>query len=166
MAKTVGKRHTWVVNFKSEQTGEEYSGQFTCQKRSIMDDVKINRRKTELCGGCYTVKDENGNPTGQGIDEDIEANNHVIATLETVLVQKPEWWDLAVLDDYGLIFHIFQEVQKFEMTFRKRPGNAADEPTGHVSGSEGKGQAERSPSNNSDNAPKVVDKQIQGSLDA
>ncbi len=110
--------------------------------------------------------DDDGKPTGQGIDQETEYTNMVIATLEQMLVQKPDWWDLGILDDYGLLSCVYKEVQKFESSFRRRTGTPVEEPTGHIPGSEGTGEAERKTANNSDNAPKVVDRKVQAALDA
>jgi hypothetical protein len=162
--KIKGKLHTFKINHKSDN-GEDYEGTFACRKQSIIDHSKISRRKSELSGGMYTVKDEDGNPTGQGIDEETETINHIIATLEQVLVQKPDWWDLTVLDDYKLITSVFSEVQKFEASFRGRRGSG-DSDTGHLSSSEGSSEEERAQSNAANNAPKVVDKKVSTSLDA
>lgn len=155
---------TFTINHKGAD-GEDYNGVFTCQKQGIMDHSVINRRKSELSGGMYMVTDEHGNPTGQGIDEQAEAINNIIATLETVLIQAPDWWDLHLIDDYGLLSAVFQEVQKFEASFRKRGGEATEVERSVQSG-EGAGSQERQAAKPTDNAPKVVDGKVSASLDA
>lgn len=159
-----GKIHTFSIKHKLID-GEELEGQFSCRKQAILDFSKIQRRKSELCGGAYCVRDDNGNATGQGIDEETEYINHVIAVLETMLVTWPQWWDLSVLDDFALLTAVYSEVQKFENSFRRRPGQAP-EGEGSVLGGEGAGEKERKEAKSGGNAPKVVDQKVSAALDA
>ena len=160
-----GKLHTFRIDHTAEYSGDTFQGTFTVKKISILDQSKISRRKSELCGGMYCVKDDDDNPTGRGIDGDTEFGNQMVAILEVVIATAPEWWDLDVLDDEELLGKVFKEVMEFENSFR-RPRRS--QPTNEVSGGSGEGnsQEQHTKANIDNNAPKVVDGQIQASLDA
>lgn len=158
------RTHTFNIEHKTEE-GETLQGQFTYKRQSILDQSRIARRKSELSGGMYTVRDDEGNPTGQGIDEFTESFNYAIATLETCLIQKPNWWNLDEIADPDLVLKVFKEVQNFENSFRRR-GRDKSEEQQVSSGSEGTSEEEYQASQSTDSSPKVVDGQVSTSLDA
>lgn len=159
------KRKTFTIDYLSDATGDKYTGAFTSKKLSILDQAKISRRKSELCGGMFCVRDDDGNPTGQGIDEWSEVQARMIAILEVALVQKPQWWDLDVLYDEELLGKVFEEVMLFENTFRRRAGTSNPSEVGDGS-SQGDSQGTHTEANNISNAPQVVDEKVSASLDA
>lgn len=158
------KLHTFLINYVSEDTGEEFNGQFTCRRQTILDKSRIQRRKSELSGGMYCVKDENDNPTGQGIDEDSEWFNYAIAVVETVLESKPEWFDFQDLADEGVVLTVYKEVMNFDNSFRKRTGGT-DSSGGRVAGSAEDSTPEHKETIHGGVPPKVVDGEVQASLD-
>lgn len=160
-----GKTKSFSIDYMSEIDQFQYQGAFTSKKMSIMDQTRVSRRRSELCGGMYCVRDEDGNPTGQGIDEWAEVQSRMIAILEVALVQKPAWWDLAEIGDEELLGKVFEEVMLFENTFRKFGGE--DTTSGDSSASsegDGEGQCKEPVLDN--HASKVVDGQVSASLDA
>lgn len=165
MISNKGKFHTFQIDFKSEVDGSRYQGNFMIRKLSILDQAKISRRKSELCGGMYCVRDKDDKPTGQGIDEWTEWLNHMIALLETSIETAPQWWNLEEIYDESLLVAVFGEVMSYENSFRRRPGE--DDKGGVDSGrGEGDSEEQRPQPNDALNAPKVVDGQVQAALDA
>ncbi len=160
-----GKLHTFSINYTSEIDGKDYIGQFTCRKQSILDQTRITKKKSDLCGGMYCVRDLEGNPTGQGIDEYSESFGFALATLQTVLVSKPEWWDLDSISDQELIFKVFSEVSDFENSFRRR-GRSQNRDEGNNGSSEEGSEKEHKETVNDSLPKKVVDEQVQAALDA
>jgi hypothetical protein len=162
----IKKIHTFNIDHTSESDGQQYRGQFACRRMSMMDRSKINVRKSQLSGGMYCVRDDNGNPTGQGIDQETEWLNYCIAVLEIVLVQKPEWWKLDEISDQEVIFKVFTEVMNFENSFRKRGNGTALTGGDTASGSEANSQAQPAQAVAGSPAPKVVDQKVSAALDA
>lgn len=158
------KAKSFRVEFKSALDGEEYSGQFTCKRQSILDRTKIAKKKAELCGHMYTVRDENDNPTGQGIDDYTESFNYALAVLDTALVQYPEWWDLSVITDENLVMEVYKEVQDFENSFRRRRGEP-NSSEGDVGSGEKGSEAESKETEPANKPKKVVDPQVSAALD-
>jgi hypothetical protein len=165
MMNNKGKLHTFSIDHESEDSGQSYNGTFTSKKLSILDQTKISRRKSELCGGMYCVRDDDGNPTGRGIDEGTEFLNQMIGILEVAVVSHPVWWDLSELADEELLSKVFGEVMQFENSFRRPRGSKTGDNVGSGR-SEGDSQEQHSKAVATDNAPKVVDGQVQASLDA
>ena len=163
----IKKTKTFQIDYKSDMDDQEYSGQFTCRKMTVADVSKINIRKSQLCGGMYCVKDEDGKPTGQGIDEDTDFFNYMIAMLEAQLVQKPAWWKLDEIIDQGLVTAVFKEVSAFESSFRRRGdgGNTPDEGAAEGSAKDSASKSTESSINDS-HPKKVVGSEVQSALDA
>jgi hypothetical protein len=90
--------------------GQVYEGQFTCKKLSIRDYAQVNVRKIQLNGGYH----HDPSHPGQGIDEDTDWTNQMIAQLEVSLVQQPLWFDLNKIYDLDLLLKVFKEVAQFE----------------------------------------------------
>lgn len=169
----IKKQKPFMIDYKSEIDDRNYTGQFVTKKLSVMDSTKISVRKSQLSGGMYCVRDENGNPTGQGIDEDTDTFNYMLAMLEICLIQKPEWWKLSAnnsgddnyIGDQGLISAVFAEVISFEKSFRGRNGSA-NQGQGSGARSEIAGAPEPSSSDSANNPKKVVGGEVQSALDA
>jgi hypothetical protein len=162
----IKKTHTFHIKHTSE-TGEDYDGTFTCKKLSIMDRSRIGVRKSQLCGGMYCVRNDDGNPTGQGIDEDTDWLNFMIANLEVALVQKPVWFTWEgdnAIDDPEILKKVYKEVAEFETSFRRRDGQTAAQGSG--SSSE-EASAEKHQVQESGSVPTPVRGQkVQAALDA
>lgn len=127
-------------------SGEEFEGQFTCRKLSIKQMAAVQVRKATLNGGFYF--DEN--KPGQGVDEDTDWTNHMIAHLEIALIQAPMWFNLDEIYDLDLVLAVYAEVAKFENEFNSPQPRAAISSgssqtdsggTGEQSGSAGRTEA-------------------------
>lgn len=154
--------HTFSIDFKDEETGQQYTGTFTTKRLAIQDKAKLGVRRSQLCGNMYCVRDDDGKPTGQGIDEDTEWLNAMLAHLEIVLVQKPIWWNLQEIASHDLLNRVYKEVVEFENSFKSRGSAGA--------GSDGlrqNGSGTQSTQANPGNTPTaVVGKEVSASLDA
>jgi hypothetical protein len=159
------KLHTFPINFESVVDQQTYTGQFTSRRMSMSDRSKVSVRKSQLSGGMYCVRDDLGKPTGQGIDEDTEWMNYMLAVLEVLVVQKPAWWNIDEITDEKLVMSVFKEVMSFENSFRTGGGGAKGNE-GSVQGSQGASQAEHKEADGGNVPKKVVGAEVQASLDA
>lgn len=157
--------HTFNISFDTDE-GKTLQGLFTYKRPSVRQKSQIVSRKSVLSGGFYCVRDEKFRPTGQGIDAMSEAFNGAVARLDTCLIQAPEWWDLDEITDEELVWVVYEEVMKFEDSFR-RPGDKRDDAKTQ-SGSVGTEASSDKPAlPDVGNVPTpVVDEEIQASLDA
>lgn len=160
------KLHTFSIDHASTIDNQHYVGQFTCARITVMSRSKISIRKSQLCGGMYCVRDDNGNPTGLGIDEETEGLNYMLAVLDVALVQKPEWFKLEEISDEGLLIKVFKEVMAFDNSFRVSGGTTTQANSGSVDSSQGTGAAQHQVSNHNAPVKKMVDEQVQAALDA
>jgi len=158
----ISKTHTFTVDIKSEVDDTHYRGNFTVKRLSVADNSALRLRKTQLCGGYYCVRDEDGNPTGKGMDADAELTNFAIAYLETAIHKgsAPPWWNLDEITDEEVLFKVFREAWDWENSFRSRGKKANSR-----SGGEDDSEKEYSEANGGSGPKKVVDKQVQASLE-
>ena len=159
------KTKIFHVDLTSDDTGEHFQGQFTTKKLSIMDQTLVARRKSELGGGLYCDRDDNGNPTGRGISDNTEMLNYMLALCEVAVIQAPEWWNVKDVSDEDLLYVVFKEVTDYQNSFRKRPRGSSSKDDADGS-SEEDSAAPNAQANTGDNAPKVVDSKVQADLDA
>jgi hypothetical protein len=168
------RKNTWPFKFPEKgvaDDGKVYEGTFTSKIASFMDRTRIDVRTSELAGGMYTCRDEDGRPDGRGISEQTELNCKIIATLETCLIQKPVWFKLegdeAVVDE-DLIFSLYLEVRKYERRFRGLPDKPVDETVsdgGLPQSSQGSSSAQPPETNPGVVPQKVVGREVQAALD-
>lgn len=160
----IQKFHTFAVDITSETDNQRYQGNFTVKRLSISDRSAVNLKKTQLCGGFYTVRDENGDPTGKGIDSDAEFFNYALAYLEVALVKGafPSWFNPDEITDETVVLKIFTEAFDWENSFRRRPDPQKD---GHAKSGEGNSQEKHEASNLGSGAAKVVDPKVQAALE-
>jgi len=85
----------------------EYAGEFTVKYPSLLDRMKIGALRAKYLG------DAAGNV-------DIVTDNivYMFATLETVAVKKPGWFDLDSMDDYSVLEAVFDQYTNWANTFR------------------------------------------------
>lgn len=163
------KLNTFTIDFESEIEQKRFDGKFTARIASMMDKSKIAVRRSQLCGGMYCVRDEDAKPTGRGIDEESEIMAHMLAWLEVTLIQKPAWFKLEGEDpiiDENLIMKVFEEVMKYENSFRGRNRPTTEGAGGSVQSSEGTSETESAQTTPRSVTPKVVDKEVSAALDA
>ncbi len=156
----------FTVKYK-DVTGEILEGTFTVKRLSVRDRSQIGMRKSQLSGGMYCVRNDDGEPTGQGLDEDTEYLNGMIAHLEVSLIQKPSWFNLAEIADLGLVREVYEKVWEFETSFFRigqETGSPEASSTERVGGED---SGTEHPVGRPGNGPTpVVDEQVQASLDA
>lgn len=158
-----GNQHTFHINYTASD-GTVLEGQFTCKRLSVLDRSKIGVRKSQLNGGMFCVRDEEGKPTGQGIDEELDNINSLLATLEVSLTQQPVWFDLKSVYDLGVAIEVYKKVNEYNNSFfRSANGESADQSGGVRQGNSG-AQPQRSGPGNSPTP--VVGKEVQAALDA
>lgn len=159
----LAKNHTFMIDIDSDVDERSYRGNFTCKRLSVMDRTKINIRKSQLCGGMYCVRDENGKPTGMGIDTDAEFFNYCLAFLESALLVFPEWWNTNEISDDAVVMAVFKEAFKFENSFRNR--GLKDQDNGSNKDSSGNSETQHTVSNDRSGPKKVVDSQVSAALE-
>lgn len=130
---------TFSINYQSPEDGQSYSGSFTVKKLSVMDVSRIRQRVAQLNGGMHHDLDDDGNATGKGVDWSTEQMNAMIAHLDVAVKTAPPWWNLEEVSDFGLLKAVYDEVQKFEETFRNRGRPNAGSAVGGAGGANATG---------------------------
>lgn len=164
----IKKTHTFNTRYYSPLDEKQYDGQFTVKVATFMDKTRIATRKSQLLGGMYCVRDEEGNPTGRGVDEVTEWDAYVIAYLENCLIQKPDWWQFEgpnAITDEKIVHMVMKEAMQHENSFRGRGGPATEGANGSLPGSEGAGAPQLAQANAGNPAPKVVDREVSAALE-
>lgn len=169
---TMMKRvNTFPFTYTSKLGGEEktYDGKFTFHVASMADKTKISVRASQILGGMYCCRDDEGQPTGRGVSPEVEFDAHMQAHLELCCDQAPEWFtfkgEKAVLDD-GLIYSLYKEVVKYESTFRGRARTETAGGDGSAEGGEADGEAQPAEAVGGSGPQKVVGREVQAALDA
>lgn len=148
---------TFAVDYVSPHDDERYFGNFTTRKLTVRDRAQLGVRKAQLNGGMHH---DDAHP-GQGIDDETDSFNNMIAHLELSIKDAPPWWNMDQISDVGLLVTVFKEVLDFEQSFlrRQQPGQTA----GRVG--QGTGQADSQESNTGRAVSAVVGKEVQSSLE-
>ena len=115
ISKTLPQK-TFNFTFKSEIDESEYAGLFVVRRKVISDEAKIRVRQTQLNGGLHYDPES----PGVGIDPQTNYLNYMIATLQVLLVQVPDWFDLDNLFDANIVADLWKEVRSFQDSFRKK----------------------------------------------
>lgn len=105
----VRRTHTFRVDFSAD-FGDKFKGSFTVHHPSQMERMRIGILQSQLTGGIPPM--------------DARTDNLVvmIATLDTVLDDKPEWFDVYSDDlEYEVLYSVFMEYTNWIESFRKRP---------------------------------------------
>lgn len=155
---------TFTISHEDVNTGTVLEGTFTTKRLSIMDRSKIGARKSQLSGGLFCVRNDEGDATGVGIDEETDYLNTMLAHLEVSLVQVPMWFKLHEVYDTSLLVKLYTEVMGHEASFFRSKNGEANNGAGGVGQTDGGPQR---PGEVSGNAPKkVVGQEVSASLDA
>lgn len=107
-----------LINLNSRKTtfevegkvqGETVKGSFTVHFPSIADKINIESEVARRLQGVYLANMK------------IDAYNALRAAcyLNYVLEEKPSWFDETVLDDYRVLFDVYDKAIEFEASFRK-----------------------------------------------
>ncbi|MEC0169916.1 hypothetical protein [Paenibacillus graminis] len=103
---------TEVLDFESAE-GNVYKGVLVFKKPTMADLMKIGGLKSEILRTA-------GVQDARLVDNDILFTAHMLATLEVVLVKRPEFLlNLNQVKESDLIFHVYGKYQVWEATFRK-----------------------------------------------
>jgi len=100
---------TFNMQFRNQE-GVLLEGQFTTRKLSIREHTSVTVRKTQLNGGFHYDERK----PGYGIDERTDYTNHMLATLEVCLIQKPTWFDVNKLEDFDFLLALYKKCVEFE----------------------------------------------------
>jgi hypothetical protein len=105
--------HQFEFSYTSPIDNEVYEGRFAVKKLSIKDLGRLGVRKTQLNGGFHHVEDQ----PGAGIDAETDWINTMIAHLELAVVQHPDWFNIELVYDAGLLGELYKKVAEFENAF-------------------------------------------------
>lgn len=111
--------HTFEADFSDVR--EDFVGKFTVRRPSQLDRLQIGVTQGALLGGLVG-------------EVDVITSNiaYMSATLDVVLVDSPNWFDINDPDiDYDILEAVFNEYLNWTATFRKTNkgvGNAPDSP--------------------------------------
>lgn len=150
------RQHTFMIQHRTEE-GVLLEGQFTVKKLSIREHTAITVRKIQLNGGFH--HDEN--KPGYGIDEQTDYTNHILATLELSLIQKPAWFDVGTIEDVDLMLKIYRVCVDFENGGTSPQRGAATSVGGSQAGGGGTSEQPRA----AGSVAEVGRGQVQPSLD-
>lgn len=93
---------------KGKVLGKEVEGTFKAKYPSVLDEIQIQVESSNL------IKDANPE-TLSNATFDI---TYMIAYNNVLLKEKPEWYDLNVIDNYNVIIEVYNEISKFVDNFR------------------------------------------------
>ncbi len=112
-----------VLDFESAE-GNVYKGVLVFKKPTMADLMRIGGLKSEILRTA-------GVQDARLVDNDILFTAHMLATLEVVLVKRPEFLlNLNQVKESDLIFHVYGKYQVWEASFRKefRDASETDRP--------------------------------------
>jgi hypothetical protein len=150
-------QHTFSINHNSVVDGNTYTGAFTCKKMTVQDTARLGVRTAQLNGGMHF----DDNKPGYGVDPQTDGLNHMIATLELTLINKPAWFDLETIIDMELLGAVYREVASFEAKFRRPNSKPGTTPS---SNSEAGSSTPEESSNGPRTLGTVVEHEIQATL--
>jgi hypothetical protein len=100
------------IDFTSAD-GNVYRGKVVFKRPSVMDYMKMGALKSEIFR-LAGVKDLNL------VDPTVKFMAHVIATLKTVVVKRPEWMlDIDNMQEPEVLYHVYGKYEVWEDSFRK-----------------------------------------------
>lgn len=130
---------TFNISHFSSIDNKRYEGQFTTQKLRVGDWIRIGVVKSSLSMNCATL--------------DVRATDYceMLAVTQVALIQKPHWFeDPQELYDGDILSKVYEEVMKFENSFRRASSGIGSEASGGtVSEEQGRRSSPR-PNNGSD----------------
>lgn len=109
------RTHSFPVDFSS--VDPSFVGTFVVHHPASLEKVEIGRTRSILLGGVPAV--------------DVETDNlvHVLATLNTIVDVKPDWFDIDNPDiDFEVLFGVYDEYVKWVNSFRSQPRTDTNTP--------------------------------------
>lgn len=152
---------TFHIDFYSEVDEVRYQGDFTVKKLNINQISAMGVRKAQLNGGMYFDPDR----PGQGVDLITDEFNSIIAHLELSIIKAPKWWDFTSITDSEILSVVFEEVTKFESSFRNRGRNSSTEANGSVGGEQEGSKATEAGANGTGGDRTLVGEEILSALE-
>jgi len=120
-----GKKRTHSVNLDFTEYDPSFTGRITFHYPTQLESIQIGVTKAGLLGGL----------TGS-VDVLTENTAHIIATLDIVIDEKPDWFDANNIDlDYDILERVFIEFNNWRDSFRK--GRRESEPQGDSQATQG-----------------------------
>ncbi|NLY08539.1 MAG: hypothetical protein GXZ11_01350 [Tissierellia bacterium] len=110
--------------------GEDVKGKFKCKYPSVMDTLEIEAKLSKL------ISDTDVN-TLSNRAYDLA---YMMAYNEVLLIEKPDWYDMGILDDVDVIVKIHNAIYGIVDSFRNR--NKEDKDTANSNRPESKGAME------------------------
>ena len=111
----INKRHH-KFHIKTKVFGKDVEGDFICKFPSVLDSLKIQVQASKYVEGVDTAD----------LFETTLIQALELATIDVLLIKKPEWYDPSAIDDYEVISKIYNEIQEYTRTFREQLHKGAD----------------------------------------
>lgn len=111
----INKRHH-KFHIKAKIFGKEVEGDFICKFPSVLDSLKIQVQASKYVEGVDTAD----------LFETTLIQALELATIDVLLIKKPEWYDPSEIDDYEVISQVHKEIQDYTRTFREQLHKGAD----------------------------------------
>lgn len=105
----INKRHH-KFHIKTKIFGKEVEGDFICKFPSVLDSLKIQVQASKYVEGVDTAD----------LFETTLIQALELATIDVLLIKKPEWYDPSEIDDYEVISQVHKEIQDYTRTFREQ----------------------------------------------
>lgn len=105
----ITKRHH-KFHIKTKIFGKEVEGDFICKFPSVLDSLKIQVQASKYVEGVDTAD----------LFETTLIQALELATIDVLLIKKPEWYDPSEIDDYEVISQVHKEIQDYTRTFREQ----------------------------------------------
>lgn len=114
----------------------EYEGHFKVKHPSLLEQIDIGVRRAKLINGAEP----------KSLDILTDNLSYISATLVTVILEAPTWFDLTNLDDYDVLLAVYNEYKTWNDTFRR--GNKPNSSTSNSKTSTNEGSMD-----NNENVP-------------
>lgn len=105
----IKKRHH-KFHIKTRVFGKEVEGDFICKFPSVLDSLDIQVQASKYVKGVDTAD----------LFETTLIQALELATIDVLLIKKPEWYDPSEIDDYEVISQVHKEIQDYTHTFREQ----------------------------------------------
>ena len=107
-----------TYTFEAEITvnGKKETGSFTAKYLGIAARLRIGTIRAKLLDGAPS----------QSLDTLTDDIAYMIAYLQVSLIKFPKWWDYDVLEEYSDLRKVYNEVYKFNQSFRGQNGISTD----------------------------------------
>lgn len=119
------RKHEFTIEGKVQ--GTDVKGQFKCKYPSVLDEIQIEVQSSNL------IREANPS-TLSNATYDV---SYMIAYNNVLLEEKPQWYDLDILDNYQIIIEVYNEIKNFVDNFRKGNEQSTDSASSNESRDKG-----------------------------